>query len=175
MPSNKIFFPSAEDFPREAPSNMGWNCLMFALGIIEPCRLQSDRFDLLRLFKDPDANDPAALQKAFLNKAEEFGFPSASFKLLEVGKNNIGLGQYIFRVYGFLPHPGRPIFGFTPTLYDFHVVRGHLSTSGELRWEHKPDWVEHPREVTNEDWEYFDNRYGNKVIELAFTPPSPHR
>jgi hypothetical protein len=117
-----------------------------------------------------------SLAQGFLRTVDKhhrkLGFSSENFRRIASEDAELSAEEaYVFKVYGF-DECSYTLFGFRMSRYDFHVMRGLRSTSGEIQWEHKMGWERAPGEVTPEDLEALEEQYHDKFVYFAFTPPS---
>lgn len=141
----KITPISLAEFP-----SISTNCIGFSLGICEPVRSSSSKFDL-------DSTYP--IEIAFQKKVKELGYePPRQIASVNEAKEN----EYVLLVFDFTPYTVNS-WGTKVTFADFHVVRRELNGS----WVHKPGWKESPCEVNN--WEELFKEFGRKYVLFAFS------
>ena len=149
----------------------GRNCIKFALGDTSADPKETSAFNI----EPEDGDNLESLAQAFLRTVDKhrgkLGFSSENFR--RIGSENMSKlpsGTYVFKVYGF-DDCSYTFMGFTVPRYDFHVMRGLRSSSGEIQWEHKMGWKRAPGDVTPADLEALEEQYHDKFVYFAFTPP----
>lgn len=167
------YFLSAEEYISACNGDTtDMNCIMFALCYTKADPIRGTAFNV-----NPENGDNLeSLAKGFLRTVDKnrhkLGFSSENFR--RIASEDIARlpsGTYVFKVYGF-DDCSYTFMGFMVPRYDFHVMRGLRSASGEIHWEHKMGWDRAPGEVTPKDLDYLEEQYHDKFVYFAFTPPS---
>lgn len=173
MPSYKNFFPSTQEYISACSGDTrDRNCIKFALGDTTADPIRSSAFNI-----EPEngVDNWENLAQGFLRTVNKhkghLGFSSENFRRIASKDAELFAEEaYIFKVYGF-DECTRMVFGFRISRYDFHVMRGLCSPSGEIHWEHKMGWERAPGDVTPGDLETLEEQYHDKFVYFAFTPP----